>query len=330
MQMSQYRRENERLATILQMLATPEVDRLALATEYQLRSEAAFAPETKRVLRQVIGTFQAWCRDHGHSDEPPVGPSVVAAYVDSLSGRIRASTIETRLWAIAEMHKSRFMPSPCQHELVKLAVKAVKRQHGSATRQAAPLGKREVRRALMRLGNTRRDLRDRALLLVASDTWCRSAEIVAFKVRDLIPQADGSGLLFIARSKTDPDGRGAYAYLSGVGLRAVRQWIEVAGLGPDDPLLMSSLRGDPTRPLDTATVSRIFKARTGRRDVSAHSTRVGGVHDALQLGCDLASIMIAGRWTSAEMPAQYGRMILPSLGAAAKVCAALGEGQDRL
>lgn len=324
MQPAQFRRENDRLATVVRMLTLPEPDRLALAAEYQARSEAAFAPSTKRVLRQVVAAFQAWCRERGYCPEPPIAPSVVGAYVDSLGGRIRASTIETRLWAIGEMHKSRFLPSPCNHELVRLAVKAVKRQHGSATRQAAPLGKLEVRRALRSLGNTRRDLRDRALLLVASDTWCRSAELVAFRVRDLIPQADGSALLFIARSKTDPDGRGAFAFLSPQGLAAVRQWVEVAGLGHDDPLLTSSLKGDPRRPLDPATVSRIFKARTGRADVSAHSTRVGGVHDALRLGCDLASIMIAGRWTSAEMPAQYGRMILPAMGAAAKVCAAFG------
>jgi integrase len=307
------------------MLALPEPDRLALAAEYQMRSEAAFAPSTKRVLRQVVAAFQEWCREQGHDPVPPIAPSVVAAYVDALSGRIRASTIETRLWAIGEMHKSRFLPSPCSHDLVRLAVKAVKRQHGSATRQAAPLGKLEVRRALQALGNTRRDIRDRALLMVASDTWCRSAELVAFRVRDLVAQADGSALLFIARSKTDPDGRGAYTYLSPQGLAAVRQWVEVAGLGPDDPLLTSSLKGDPRRPLDPATVSRIFKARTGRSDVSTHSTRVGGVHDALRLGCDLASIMIAGRWTSPEMPAQYGRMILPAMGAAAKVCAAFGS-----
>jgi integrase len=325
MQTSQFRRENDRLATVIEMLTLPEADRLALAEEYQARSEAAFAPTTTRVLRQVVASFQAWCREQGHEGEPPIPPSMVAAYVDSLSGRIRASTIETRLWAIAEMHKSRFLPSPCQHELVKLALKAVKRQHGSATRQAAPLGKLEIRRALLRLGNSRRDIRDRALLLVASDTWCRSAELVAFRVRDVLPQADGSGLLFIARSKTDPDGRGAYAYLSREGLAAVRQWVEVADLTENDPLFTSSLARDPRRPLDPATVSRIFKARTERRDVSAHSTRVGGVHDALYLGCDLASIMIAGRWTSAEMPAQYGRMVLPALGAAAKVCAAWEE-----
>ena len=326
MQVTLFRRDNERLAAIVAMLTLPEGDRQAMADEYQRRSEAAFAPATSRSLEQVVRGFTAWCQREGHPCEPPIPPSVVAAYVDHLSGRIRASTIETRLWAIGEMHKSRFLPSPCHHSLVQLAVKAVKRQHGSATRQAPPLGKREVRLALLRIGNRRRDVRDRALLLVASDTWCRAAELVALRVRDLIPQADGSGLVFISRSKTDVDGRGAYAYLSAAGLAAAQGWVALAELGPDGPLFMSSLAGDPRRPLDTATVSRIFKQRTGRRDVSAHSTRVGGVHDALRLGCDLASIMIAGRWNSPEMPAQYGRMILPAQGAAAQVCAAYGPG----
>jgi len=72
-------------------------------------------------------------------------------------------------------------------------------------------------------------------------------------------------------------------------------------------------------------VSRILKRRFGRRDVSAHSTRVGGVQDAFRLGCDLSSIMVAGRWTSAEMPAQYGRKILATQSAAAQVSRAFEE-----
>jgi hypothetical protein len=78
--------------------------------------------------------------------------------------------------------------------------------------------------------------------------------------------------------------------------------------------------------MDPATLSRIIKRFTGRRDVSAHSTRVGGVHDAFRLGCDLSSIMVAGRWTSPEMPARYGRRILASQSAAAaKVSAAFED-----
>jgi hypothetical protein len=325
MQYHQFQRDHDRFATLFQMISMTDADRAALVVEYKARSESAFAETTKRVLKQVIASFTVWCVTQGHSPSPPVSASVVASYVDSLAGKIKASTIETRLWAIGEMHKAEFYPSPCQDVLVRFAVRSIKRQHGAATRQAAPLGKREVMRILLRMGNTRRDLRDKALLWVASDSWCRSAEIVGLAVRDFLPQADASSLLFIRRSKTDPDGQGAYAYLSPPGTRAVQQWIDTAALKLEHPLFMSSQPNATKRPMDPATVSRIFKLRSGRKEVSAHSTRVGGVHDALLLGCDFASIMISGRWTSADMPAQYGRMILPSRSAAAKVSEAFSN-----
>jgi hypothetical protein len=325
MQYHQFQRDHDRLTTVLRMMEMADEDRRSLVEEYRARSELAFARSTRRVMNQIIAAFQGWCVANDHSPSPPMSPSVVASYVDSLAGKIRASTIETRLWAIGEMHKAEFYPSPCHDVLVRLAIRAVKRQYGSATRQAAPLGKLEVMRVIAGMGNTRRDIRDRALLWVASDTWCRCAELVGFEVRDFLRQADGSSLLLIRRSKTDPEGRGAYAYVSAAGTRAVQQWIDTLGLQPDHPLFTSSLPNDPRIPMDTATISRIFKFRTGRSDVSGHSTRVGGVHDALRLGCDLASIMISGRWSSAEMPAQYGRMILPSMSAAAKVSEAFSS-----
>lgn len=319
MQYHQFQRDHDRLSALLNMARLSEDERMALVSEYHTRAQTAFAPTTRRVLNQVIKSFKDWCISQGQSPNPPMSASLVARYVDSLAGRVKASTIETRLWAIGEMHKSEFFPSPCQDVLVRLAIRSIKRKYGSASRQAAPMGKREVMRVLSAMGNTRRDLRDKALLWVASDSWCRSAEIVGFEVRDFMPQTDGSSLLFIRRSKTDPDGQGAYAYLSAAGTRAVQQWIATASLQPNDPLFTASQPKARKRHMDPATISRIFKLRTGRKEVSAHSTRVGGVHDALMLGCDLASIMISGRWTSADMPAQYGRMILPSKSAAAKV-----------
>ena len=164
-------------------------------------------------------------------------------------------------------------------------------------------------------------MRDKAVLWVASDSWCRASEIVALKVNDLIRQDDGSSLLYVTRSKTDPYGEGAYAFLSEIGTNAVLQWIQTAGLKPHDPMLTKSHKNARVQPMDPATISRILKRCAGRSDVSAHSTRVGGVQDAFRLGCDLSSIMVAGRWSSPEMPARYGRRILASQSAAAQVSA---------
>ncbi len=312
-------RESERLATVVWLSEAPQEARLKLIEEYRIRSEAAFAPETLRNYRLITKIFREWCAAKGLNAEPPVDPATIAGYVDHLGGSLRSTTIETRLWAISEMHRAAFMPNPCRHRLVELAVKAVKRKYGAGVRQANPLGKKDILKAILSLGTSRLELRDKAVLWIATDSWCRASEIVAFRVQDLLRQDDGSSLLFVARSKTDQFGEGAYAYLSAAGTEAVLKWIELAGLKSADPVLTKHQPNARIGPLDPATISKIIKRCTGREDVSAHSTRVGGVHDAFKIGCDLSSIMIAGRWTSPEMPARYGRRILASQSAAAKV-----------
>lgn len=322
---SVFDRESERLATVVRLAGSSSDARKRLIEDYQRRSEAAFAPETLRNYKQIKGNFERWCQENGHSAVPPIDPIVVAEYIDSLGGKLKSTTIETRLWAISEMHRAAFQPNPCRHRLVELAMKGIKRKYGAGVKQAAPLSKKEVIDAISRLGSSRRDLRDKALLWIATDSWCRASEIVAFKVKDLCRQSDGTSLLYVTRSKTDPYGEGAYAFLSEAGTLGVLEWVDAAKLRADDPMLGKSQPNGRKVPMDPATVSRIMRRCTGRSDVSAHSTRVGGVHDAFRLGCDLSSIMVAGRWSSPEMPARYGRRILASQSAAARVSAAFSE-----
>lgn len=321
-------REEEHLSTVIQLMEVPAERRAELMEEYRRRSEQAFAPETLRNYLQIKAKFTDWCIQSGFDPNPPVPPQVVARYVDELGGQIKATTIEIRLWAIAEMHKAAFQPNPCGHRLVELALKGVKRKYGAAISQAPPLCKKEVLDVIARLDDSRLGLRDKAVLWVASDSWCRASELVAFRMKHLLRQPDGSSLLLVSRSKTDPYGMGAYAFLSEQGTQAVLRWAKVAGLSPNDPMLTKHQTNARHAPLNPATISRIFKRCTGRPEVSAHSTRVGGVQDAFKIGCDLASIMIAGRWASPEMPARYGRKILASQSAAAQVSKAFSSGHS--
>ena len=322
-------RQSERVELLSTLSHLPESKRATLIDEYKRRSEAAFAPATLRNYRMILRLFGEWCNQHGLSSTPPIAPSTVATWVDDMGGKLAANTIETRLWGIAELHRSQFLPSPTRHRLVELSLKAVKRKYGTMSKQAPPLGKAEVLATIASLGNSRMELRDKALLWIATDSWCRASEITAFRVRDLQRQNDGSSLLFVARSKTDQSGEGAFAFLSENGTKAVLLWIEAANLKDDDPILTKSQEGGQKQPMDPATLSRVIKRCTGRKDVSAHSTRVGGVHDAFRLGCDLSSIMVAGRWSSPEMPARYGRRILASQSAAAKVSEAFGRTESQ-
>ncbi|SER81644.1 hypothetical protein SAMN04490244_10395 [Tranquillimonas rosea] len=108
-------------------------------------------------------------------------------------------------------------------------------------------------------------MRDKALLWLATDSWCRASELVAFKVRDVTRQEDGSSVLFVARSRTDPFGEGAYAFLSARGTVDVLRWIEVAVLRQDDPILTKSQKGSMKTPLDPAKASRVKSvARAGQ------------------------------------------------------------------
>ncbi|MFY0646081.1 tyrosine-type recombinase/integrase [Sulfitobacter geojensis] len=322
-------REIERAEMLTTLANTAPNRREQLIDEYRRRSEAAFAPETLRNYKMVIRRFTAWCSQNGWSPDPPIAPSVLACWVDDMGGKLASNSIQTRLWAIAELHRSHFLPSPTRHRMVDLALKGVKRKYGAYTRQAPPLGKKEVLQAIDRLGNSRQNIRDKAVLWVATDSWCRASEIVAFRVKDLIRQDDDTSILFVRRSKTDPYGQGEYAFLSRRGTSAVLHWIELAKLRSEEPLLTKSQCGAKRGALHTSTISRIMKKCTGRNDVSAHSTRVGGVHDAFRIGCDLSSIMVAGRWKSPEMPARYGRRIRASHSAAAEVSRAFEHEDEK-
>ncbi len=323
-----FHRQTESTELLSELSRLPDNQRAMLIEEYRRRSEAAFAPATLKHYRMILRLFGEWCEQRGVKAEPPIAALTVAAWVDDMGGKLAATTIETRLWGIAELHRSHFLPTPTTHRLVELAMKSIKRKYGSATKQAPPLGKKEILAAISKLGDTRIEKRDKALLWIATDSWCRVSEICGFRVKDLQRQEDGSSLLFVSRSKTDQAGQGAFAYLSAKGTAAVIDWVDEAGLKAAQPILTKSQRGGIKTPMDPATLSRIIRRRTGRKDVSAHSTRVGGVQDAFRLGCDLSSIMVAGRWTSPEMPARYARRLLASQSAAAKVSEAFQEELD--
>lgn len=77
--------------------------------------------------------------------------------------------------------------------------------------------------------------------------------------------------------------------------------------------------------------AQVFELRSGSRGVEPdrsgregcgvdrpHSPRVGMARDLVAPGDGLAAVQVAGRWTSAQMPAHYARGELASKGAVAR------------
>ncbi len=94
----------------------------------------ASAPATRRAYESDLAHFTGWAARYGLA-ALPAAPQTVALYLAAHEDSLRPATLIRRLSAIAVAHRSADLPAPTWHELVRRAVAAVRRKHG--TRPAA-------------------------------------------------------------------------------------------------------------------------------------------------------------------------------------------------
>lgn len=213
----------------------------ALIAAYQ----AASSPHSIRALKSDLEAFDLWCRRNKRIALPAT-PEVVADYLDARAGQgAKPASLGRYKASIAKIHQLLDLKDPTQAELVKLRLRAIRREKGTAQAQARPLRFKgpvkdverdkprglNVRALLEACGNDLPGLRDCALLSLAYDTGLRASELVAVAVEDMLEALDPEArLLAIHRSKGDQEGQGATAYLSPRSVRAVAAWIDAAGI----------------------------------------------------------------------------------------------------
>lgn len=213
----------------------------ALIDAYQ----AASSPHSIRALKSDLEAFDLWCR-RLHRPSLPATPELVADYLDARAGQgAKPASLGRYKASIAKIHQLLDLKDPTKTELVKLRLRAIRREKGTAQAQARPLRfkgpVRNVERDIPRGLNIRAlleacaadlpGLRDRALLSVAYDTGLRASELVAIQTEHILEALDPEArLLTIARHKGDPDGEGATAFLSPRSVRAIAAWTEAAGI----------------------------------------------------------------------------------------------------
>ena len=111
-------------------------------------------------------------------------------------------------------------------------------------------------------------------------------------------------------------------------MNALEKWLKLSGIS-DGPIVRRVIAGTVTadRAILGKEVARIIKKMLVRAGVapraaaaySGHSARIGGAHDLVIGGHDLAAIMLAGGWTSPTMPARYTREVRAKDNAMAKL-----------
>ena len=163
--------------------------------------EAGIAPATRRAYKADLDHFRAWGGDI------PTTDLQLAAYLAEQATTLKVATLTRRLAAISTAHNAQRLPSPVSSPLVRATMRGVRREHGTAQRQAAPLLREDLFLVLGAMGDRLKDLRDRALLLIGFAGGFRRSELAAINLSDFERVREGI-ILNIRRSKTDQDGVG--------------------------------------------------------------------------------------------------------------------------
>jgi site-specific recombinase XerD len=299
------------------VLATPQpleqlVER-AKAYTVDARSTA-----TRRAYLSDFNAFEAWCSRQGLPSAPTT-PAAVAVYLAALAdaGR-KASTIERALAGIAWAQRARGFEWQKAHPAISTVMTGIRRKHGTAPTQKAPVVDQELALLVGTLGDDLRGLRDRALLTMGWFGAFRRSELVALTVADVNREREGL-VVAVRRSKGDQEGRGAekgIPYASSPALcpvRALEAWLEAATI-TEGPIFRAVDRHGRIagEGLSDRTVARIVQGAAERAGLdpkafAGHSLRAGFATTAARKGKSLDAIMRQTLHKSEEVARGYIR-----------------------
>jgi integrase len=271
----------------------------------------SLAPATERALRGDLAHFQSW------GGSLPATPATVCAYIGDHAGQHAVATIQRRLASISKAHEVAGLPNPCRSEIVKATLRGLRRKHGTAQRQAKPLMRDDLLLVLDRMGETLRDQRDRALLLLGFAGGFRRSELVALEWADIEIVRQGL-IVTIKRSKTDQEGAGRrigipHGRTRHCPVAAVEAWLTVSAIdtGPmfrpitrHGHLAETALTGDAVSVL---LRERLAAAGINPEGYSGHSLRAGFATSAAQAGVSTLKIRAQTGHASEAMLARYVR-----------------------
>ena len=288
-------------------------------------SRGTRSDNTERAARADLAIYWAWCAERGVA-ALPASAEVVAEFIDAMAQVRAPATVRRYVSSITAAHRTLGLERTMKSEPVQRALKRMHRRKGRRQEQARGLTWSLRKRLLDAAGNARIDARNRALLAVGYDTLLRRGELVALQVSDIVEEVDGAATVLVRRSKTDPEGEGAMAYVARDSMTLVHEWLERSGIS-QGRVFRSLSRGVVGEGLEAGQVSRIFKRMAREADlpaevvdrISGHSVRVGAAQDMVAEGIGMASILHAGRWKSTAMVHRYGERLLARRSGAAQL-----------
>ena len=287
---------------------------------------ASLAENTRRAYLGHWAAFGEWCAEHDYSPAP-AAPETVAAHLAVIAETASASTLKVRRAAVGAAHRAAGLADPADSELVKRTLAGLVRERAAPQLQARALGLAELAairatacqpRTGRQSGRTEsgeraleRGRADIALCAVLFYAGLRRSEAAALAWGDVEASADGSGLLWVRRSKTDQEAEGSARYLPRTAMESLEA-VRAQGAGPEEAVFGLSAR-QIARRVEAAAIA----AGLGR-GFSGHSGRVGLAAELSRAGASTHEIAAAGGWRSAGMVIRYTRRETAKRGAVAK------------
>jgi integrase len=212
----------------------PEGDRNAIIFNSGIEPRVAelirlsVSDNTRIAYRSDLDHFMRW------GGAIPASAEMVAAYVAEFSETLAVATNQRRIAAISVAHDAGSFPNPCKSILVRATMNGIKRLRGVAKKAARPLLKEDLFAVLDVMGDSVKDARDRALLLIGFAGAFRRSELVGLDCADIERVRQGV-ILHLRHSKTDQLGRGRkigipFARGCHCPVAAIDAWLQRAGI----------------------------------------------------------------------------------------------------
>jgi integrase len=253
-------------------------------------------------------------------------------YVYYLRERFMVKTIRRRLHHLKVLFSYFGCPNPLMtsHELKKsisLVIKKVAKPAGQAEPLSADLLKAHTDK--VDLSNLKA-LRDTMIVNLAYDSLCRSAELRVIRLDHVTKNDDGTGTVFVERTKSDREAIGSFRFISKTTMTLIKSWLDVTGI-KEGYLLRAVTSAGTLKPyLATEIAPLSYDAVVGafravNVNLTGHSARVGAAVDMVKQGISLEKIQLAGGWRDPGMILFYARKTAAEHSAAADMAKVMGR-----
>ena len=295
--------------TLAQLPALFAPDAMAAKRTLEFFTAHIRNPNTRKAYAKAVADFAGWCDEVGLRELTAIQPVHVAAYVESLQGRMAAPSVKLQLAALRMLFDwlivGQVMPSN--------PASAVRGPKHVVKKGKTPVLAAEEARAILEEIDTGSlvGLRDRALIGLMVYTFARVGAVLKLRVEDVYVQGRRTWVRLHEKGGKQhemPCHHNLDDYLTA--------YIEAAGIGAEPKgFLFRSTRGRSDqltdRPLSQPDVYRMIGRRAERADVATkigcHTFRATGITEYLRNGGKLEIAQQMANHESARTTGLYDR-----------------------